>query len=607
MRRSRRGTASDAAKGETERAASRFRGLIRVSYTLAQADRAAEPVVARRMFKTAQWAQSSEAARSLAQMAARQAKGGGELAHLVRERQDLVAEWRSKDRILVAARAEQPARRSAAAEAGLSARLATIDTRLAEIDATLRQAFPDYAALAKPEPLSVEEVQSELHADEALMLFLDTPETKTRPEETFIWVVTKTDIAWVRSGWGTPSLAREVAALRCGLDSAAWDGEGANRCAELLQKPGHVVAPASAPLPFDTARAHELYLALFRQVADLIKDKHLLLVSSGPLTQLPFHVLVTEKADDAAAGAQPYQRTAWLAKRHATTVLPAVSSLAALRRDAKRSGAAKLYLGVGNPLLDGPDSRSADLARQARHNQACTKTSRQQVASLSSMPRGLRQITARGGLVDVAHLRAQTPLPETADELCAVARDLKAGMEDVRLGARANEADLKTLSEQGALANYRVLHFATHGALSGEISGAVEPGLILSPPKAPTERDDGYLSAVEIAGLKLDADWVILSACNTAAGNAHNAEALSGLARALFYAGGRTLLVSHWAVDSHATVQLISRAVSTIAADPSIGRAEALRRSMLALVEGGQAHPAHWAPFVVVGEGAAAQ
>jgi len=126
----------------------------------------------------------------------------------------------------------------------------------------------------------------------------------------------------------------------------------------------------------------------------------------------------------------------------------------------------------------------------------------------------------------LAHLRAQTPLPETADELCAVARDLKAGMEDVRLGARANEADLKTLSEQGALANYRVLHFATHGALSGEISGAAEPGLILSPPKAPTERDDGYLSAVEIAGLKLDADWVILSACNTAAGNAHNAEAL---------------------------------------------------------------------------------
>ena len=106
---------------------------------------------------------------------------------------------------------------------------------------------------------------------------------------------------------------------------------------------------------------------------------------------------------------------------------------------------------------------------------------------------------------------------------------------------------MKALSEQGALANYRVLHFATHGALSGEISGGAEPGLILNPPQTPTERDDGYLSASEIAGLKLDADWVILSACNTAAGNAENAEALSGLARSFLYAGARTLLVSHWA------------------------------------------------------------
>ena len=172
---------------------------------------------------------------------------------------------------------------------------------------------------------------------------------------------------------------------------------------------------------------------------------------------------------------------------------------------------------------------------------------------------------------------------------------------------KASEADLKTLSEQGALANYRVLHFATHGAVSGEISGGVEPGLVLNPPRKPTERDDGYLSASEIAGLQLDADWVILSACNTAAGNAENAEALSGLARALFYAGGRSLLVSHWAVNSDATVKLITKAIATIANERGVGRAEALRRSMLALVEGGQPHPAYWAPFVIVGEGAAAR
>jgi CHAT domain-containing protein len=118
----------------------------------------------------------------------------------------------------------------------------------------------------------------------------------------------------------------------------------------------------------------------------------------------------------------------------------------------------------------------------------------------------------------------------------------------------------------------------------------------------------GYLSASEIAGLKLDADWVNLSACNTAAGGAAGAEALSGLARSFFYAQARAILVSHWAVDSNATVKLVTTAVGELARDKRIGRAEALRRGMLALIEKGQpqeAHPAYWAPFVLVGEGGA--
>jgi CHAT domain-containing protein len=150
------------------------------------------------------------------------------------------------------------------------------------------------------------------------------------------------------------------------------------------------------------------------------------------------------------------------------------------------------------------------------------------------------------------------------------------------------------------------VHFATHGALAGQLDGTHEPGLILTPPDAATEEDDGYLSASEIATLRLDADWVILSACNTAAGGATSAEALSGLARAFIYAQARALLVSHWAVYSDATVKLITAAVREMGRDPKVGRSEALRRSMLALIEKGEpyeAHPAYWAPFAVVGEG----
>jgi hypothetical protein len=105
-------------------------------------------------------------------------------------------------------------------------------------------------------------------------------------------------------------------------------------------------------------------------------------------------------------------------------------------------------------------------------------------------------------------------------------------------------------------------------------------------------------------------DWVILSACNTAAGSAKSAESLSGLARAFFYAGARSLLVSHWSVDSFATEALITDAVAKLKSDPGIGRAEALRRSMLAMIDNGetyQAHPAYWAPFVLVGEGGASR
>src|SRR5262245_7007770 len=150
-------------------------------------------------------------------------------------------------------------------------------------------------------------------------------------------------------------------------------------------------------------------------------------------------------------------------------------------------------------------------------------------------------IAVRGGIADVAELKRAVPLPETVDELCDVARMLGALERDVWLGARSSEPEIARMSEAGQLRDYRVLQFATHGALAGEAMGSTEPGLLLTPPTHASEGDDGYLSASEIARLKLDADWVILSACNTAAGEAKGAEALSGLARAFFYAWGAGL------------------------------------------------------------------
>jgi CHAT domain-containing protein/tetratricopeptide (TPR) repeat protein len=599
-------------KSEADQARYQFWGFAKATFRVAAQDGRAKPSLEREMFRTAQWAEGSEAAASLAQMAARGAKGDAGLSLLVRERQDLVAEWQKRDGVRTAALSQAPDKRDRPVEANNVARLAAIDARITEIDKRLVSDFPDYAALNRPDPLTVEEVQSQIRPDEALVLFLDTPEWKPTPEETFTWIITKTDVRWVKSDLGTPALTREVAALRCGLDLTLWDDDRASgHCRDLLKtapQRDRFDTVISATLPFDTARAHGLYRALFDGVEDLIRDKHLLIVPSGPLTQLPFQVLVTTPAT--ASG--DYKSTAWLARTHAITVLPAVSSLKALRRVGRPSAATKPMIGFGNPLLDGNprerpwESQWAALAR----DKACNGLPLQWVTEATHKTRGVLRVARRDGHADLADVRSLMPLPDTADELCGVAKDLKLSPDDIWLGARATETNIKALSDQGKLAQYHVLHLATHGTLAGDISGSSEPGLIFTPPKEATGLDDGYLSASEVAALKLDADWVILSACNTAAGGAQGAEALSGLARAFIYAGARALLVSHWSVDSAATVKLVTSAVGATARDKTIGRAEALRRAMLEMIdtgEGRQMHPAYWAPFVVVGEGTAAK
>jgi CHAT domain-containing protein len=420
-------------------------------------------------------------------------------------------------------------------------------------------------------------------------------------------LVTRKTIKWFELSSNASAIAEQVVALRCGLDYDGTWGALGSRCADLL-KVGHTEADheQGKPLPFDRDRAHALYKALFGQIEDVIKEKQLLIVPSGALTQLPFQILITEKPDMAASGDGAFRRVAWLIREHALTVLPSVSSLKALRQLAKDSHAGRAMIGFGNPLLDGPNAHYKTWASVARSKQSCPATPKQRVAALRGERRGVLPLDLRRGLADVMQIRMQVPLPETADELCAVARGLQVSGNEIRLGARATEAEIKRLSKAGELSKYRVIHFATHGALAGQVSGNSEPGLLLTPPAKATEVDDGYLSASEIAGLKLDADWVILSACNTAAGRAEGAEALSGLARAFFYAGARTLLVSHWAVYSDTTVKLITGAVGRMAVDKGVGRAEAMRQSMLVLIDKGaavEAHPSFWAPFVVVGEG----
>jgi CHAT domain-containing protein len=335
---------------------------------------------------------------------------------------------------------------------------------------------------------------------------------------------------------------------------------------------------------------------LFSPVEALVKDKaSLLVVPSGALTALPFHLLVTEQP----AAAIPetfdgYRKAAWLLKRQAVSVLPSAASLKALRVFARKDQGTKPMTGFGDPLFnpsqDGSDKRSA--------------------ARIKSAARGVTNAAYtdfwQGAGVDRARLaQALSQLPDTADELNAVAKDLGVSAADIHLGSDASETTVKN----ARLADYSIVYFATHGLVAGDVKGLAEPSLVLSIPKQPSEFDDGLLTSSEVAQLKLNADWVVLSACNTIAGDKPGAEALSGLARSFFYAGARALLVSHWAVDSEAATRLTTSTFDRLKADPKLGRAEALRQAMLAYLNDASsprnAYPAFWAPFALIGEGAA--
>jgi CHAT domain-containing protein/tetratricopeptide (TPR) repeat protein len=508
------------------------------------------------------------------------------LAELVRREQDLRGQITAQLLVLNNALALPSEERDDKAAQQLSADIDQLKADLSKARQDIARKFPHYSDWIDPKPATLDDIKAALRPGEALLSFY------LSRRGNFVWAIPKDgSVAFAEIDAPINDIARRVRLLRKTLDP-------------------------QARIPFDLSAAYRLYSLLLRPVESGWQSaQSLIVVANGPLGLLPLSVLPTAEAQSDPGGQSqfaPYREVPWLARSHAITVLPSAFSLKVLRDLPTDSRANEPYIGFGDPLLNGDPTRfmqDADDARLAREKR-CPTIVPEVVTSSADGPSVTRDsIRSGNGAADLADLRSWAPLPETADELCDVAENL--GVDPAThlyIGARATETEVKRLSADGALAKYRIVHFATHGAVADQLPGMSEPGLILTPPEKQTEIDDGYLSASEIGALKLDAEWVILSACNTAAGGSQGAEALSGLARAFFYAGARSLLVSHWQVASDSTVKLITKAIAELKADPNIGRAEALRRSMLAIIDTGkdyEAHPAFWAPFVLVGEGGA--
>ncbi|MCH9806689.1 MAG: CHAT domain-containing protein [Alphaproteobacteria bacterium] len=486
----------------------------------------------------------------------------------------------------------------------------------------MEEQFPEHMDLVSSKPLSVEEARMYLRPDEVLVQYV------VEFEQSFMWIITNEVVRWKRLSLGRNLMGEQVAALRCGLDKTAWRGEGEKRCQELLKiSLTHEDIENDTPLPFDTVLAYVLCDMILCNEMKLLKDatgvpKHLIIVATEPLSRLPFQTLPSElpKTSRFPQTAEEFARVKWLGLSQPITVIPSVASLRALRRDAKKSTAAKPYVGFGNPLLNGiVDGRHANTNVQI---QAWTKELQSCVApKIKQLCSWVKTRSVSGPPVKASVLQQWRPLPQTACELCAIGSLWLPPDElsrEVRLGSLATEKLVKQLGAISAktgrsqLQDYRVVHFATHGVVANEGMGLSEPGLVMTPPAegAETDEDDGYLSASEITGLKLDADLVILSACNTASGTLRSKEALSGLARAFFYAGARAILVSHWEVYTNAAVELTTRTMGHLSSRSNSRRAEAMRSAIAGIIKDAandndafRLHPSYWGAFSVVGEG----
>jgi len=360
--------------------------------------------------------------------------------------------------------------------------------------------------------------------------------------------------------------------------------------------------------PFDVKLAKELYDALLRDVEGSWKPaKNLIVVTNGALGLLPLSLLPTGsaeiKVDDEPLFAS-YRDVPWLVRTHAITMVPSASALQTLRKLPPGKASRQDLIAFGDPYF------SKEQADEAAKGEKTV-----QLADASSTTRGgalKRRSSPQLDGVDNADLAMLPRLPDTADELRSIALALQADPSKVlNLGKDANE----TMVKKTDLSGFKIVAFATHGLVPGELDGLTQPALALSAPSLSGSEGDGLLTMEEILSLKLDADWVVLSACNTGAAAGAGAEAASGLGRAFFYAGTRALLVTNWSVHSQSAKDLVTDLFKRQADDRKLTRGEALRQSMMALMDGkgytdaagktefAYAHPLFWAPYTIIGDG----
>ncbi len=531
-------------------------------------------------FRLADVARGSQVQRALSASAARASISDPALAELARREQDLQRRVNSLSDLLKNLLSQPPEQQLPKIIAELRRDIDAFGKQRNELKRDIEKRFPDYAELTDPKPVVLGQVRAALRAGETLVsVYLGE-------DSSFIWAVPKSgDAAYAGVPITSAQVAKTVETLRRALDPSATSVD------EI---------PA-----FNVEMAARLYQDLFKPVeASWQGASNLLVVPHGALGALPLGLLPTTLGAAPAKTAVPfeeYKRVPWLVRQMALTQLPSISALTTLRRTPAPTGERRLFLGIGDPLF----------SKEQAAEQAAPPVLLASASTTRGMPIRLRS-APKTSEVSSAELALLPRLPDTADELMEIAKTLGADpLQDLMLQKNANEKAVKGMN----LANRRIISFATHGLVPGELNGLTQPALALTAPDVAGIDGDGLLTMDEILALKLNADWVVLSACNTASGEGAGAEAVSGLGRAFFYAGARALLVSNWPVDSVAARSLMTDLFKRYAAGAPTAKADSLQKAMLGLLDGpgfldpangkpafSYAHPLFWAPFVLVGD-----
>ncbi|MEM6661308.1 MAG: CHAT domain-containing protein, partial [Pseudomonadota bacterium] len=511
------------------------------------------------LFQVMQKVRSSATAQTVSQLSARLSSGAGDRASAIREIQDL-----ERESNVLAARFD---RLEADPDADFhykrvtEAKLDEVRGKLANQRELLRSVAPNYEQLVDS-TVTLEAAQAALKDGEVMVAI------QLGADSTLVAAITNLSFDAYTVAMNVETAEEEVKTLRAPIDG------------EFIQR-------------FDLERSHKLFREFFGPVSTKILDaEHVIVVPSGPLLSLPFNTLVTEAYDEEIkivdSAYFDYSEVKWLGAQVGLTTAVSISSFF-LGRQVPESDAPRAFRGFGDFKQFGQDQVVVDRIAQNRGLPDTCKTSIQALGLLSEL----------GG---------------TKQELEKVQAALGIPDQDVVLGNSFTDGAIKDMR----LSEFRVLHFATHGLLAQDPECLPEPGLITSL----GDGGDSLLEASEIVDLNLNAELVVMSACDTSGGAgaasasrtgfrdlgggyAAGGESLSGLARSFFFAGARNVLSTFWSVDDFATQELMTGFYGAVAEDNDISIAEAMRKSQADRIEGGElSHPFFWAPFATIGDGA---